>query len=272
MRSVEKKNLQNLFYEVLSWHRSYAELYHSDNIDCQEHILLKQKHSIRVAGLSGAIARKLELSYEDIVLAKIIGLLHDIARFEQYTRYQTFNDKVSFDHGEFGVKIISKVPPLEAINSNLRAIIHCAVLHHNKIEIPLDLPTRERLHARLVRDADKLDIIYLTCKKIQNGSKFPPAFPVRNGKLSSEIIQAIARKQQMDYDMIQSLNDFHLLKIGWVYDLNFKPSLAIIKKRRNINIIQAALPASTELEKQFIHIDRYIEKQLNQSQPSECQG
>lgn len=265
MRSLDKNRTHNLFYEVLSWYRTYAELYYSDNVDCHEHILLKKKHSIRVAGLSGFIAKKLELSCEDIELAKIIGLLHDIARFEQYTRYQTFNDRSSFDHGEFGAKLIRDVVPLKEIDNDLRAIIDCAILHHNKISTPPNLSRRKKLHACIVRDADKLDIIYLTCQKILKGSMFPEAFPVRNGKLSPEIIESIAQRQQMDFNLIQSLNDFYLIKIGWVYDLNFKPSLSILNKRQSISILKTALPSSTELETQFSQIDHYVQEQLSQS-------
>ena len=39
-------------------------------------------------------------SAKEIELAGLIGLLHDIARFEQFTKYQTFNDRLSFDHGD----------------------------------------------------------------------------------------------------------------------------------------------------------------------------
>ena len=44
----------------------------------------KQEHSLRVMEVSKKIAEKLNLSKEEIQLATLIGLLHDIARFEQY--------------------------------------------------------------------------------------------------------------------------------------------------------------------------------------------
>ncbi len=253
---------QHLFEQTLSWYFSYAESYYSTNTDCQEHILLKKKHSLRVAALSGVLARKLRLSSEDIALAKIIGLLHDIARFEQYTRYRTFHDKASFDHGNFGSKLLCKVDVLAGMDNNLRDIIICAVLHHNKIDIPATLSEQETLHTSIVRDADKLDIINLTCRYLKTGRKFPTVFPARNGRLSPEIMQALAQRQPIQYSMIQSLCDFHLLKIGWVYDLNFAASLTILHTRNNINTLKKALPSSTELEERFVEIDRYIQEQI----------
>ena len=49
------------------------------------------------------LSNKLNLSKTDKELAKIIGLYHDIGRFEQDKRYDSFNDKKTFDHGDYGV-------------------------------------------------------------------------------------------------------------------------------------------------------------------------
>ena len=58
--------------------------------------------------LSLSIASSIGLNEEKINLAKLIGLLHDIARFEQYTRYQTFRDIESIDHGNLGAEILQQ--------------------------------------------------------------------------------------------------------------------------------------------------------------------
>lgn len=168
--------------------------YYSSDADFQDHILLKKKPNLRVAALSGVIARELGLAYEEILLAKIIGLLHDIARFEQYTRFQTFNDKISFDHGEFGAQLLGQVDCLEGIDNDLCEIISCAVFHHNKINVPATLSEREALYTRIIRDADKLDIIYLTCRYLKNGHRFPTVFPASNGQLSPRIVEGAGSK------------------------------------------------------------------------------
>ena len=71
-------------------------------------IKLKYHHTYTVVQLSEELAKSLNLSDEDIKLAKLIGLLHDIARFEQYTRYKTLSDSLSIDHGDFGVEILTE--------------------------------------------------------------------------------------------------------------------------------------------------------------------
>ena len=65
----------------------------------------KYKHSYRVYKLSEQIAKMMNLSAEDVKLASVIGLLHDIGRFEQLKEFSSYND-VNLDHGEFGAKLL----------------------------------------------------------------------------------------------------------------------------------------------------------------------
>ena len=77
---------------------------YTNNYDAENpHIFRKIGHSIRVMEISREIAKSLNLTEEQVDLATLIGLLHDIARFEQMKRYGTFKDKLSVDHGDLGV-------------------------------------------------------------------------------------------------------------------------------------------------------------------------
>ena len=71
-----------------------------------EKILLKIQHTYRVAEISERIAVGLGMSEYDIDLAWLIGMLHDIGRFEQLRQYGTFVDADSIDHAQFGVKLL----------------------------------------------------------------------------------------------------------------------------------------------------------------------
>ena len=61
-----------------------------------------------VMKVAGYIASELHLSEDDVELAKMIGLLHDIGRFEQAIKYDNFDDYNTMDHAEYGVKILFK--------------------------------------------------------------------------------------------------------------------------------------------------------------------
>ena len=63
---------------------------------------IKIIHTMGVTKVAGYIAREMKLSEEDIALAELIGLLHDIGRFEQAVRFNNYNDYETIDHAEFG--------------------------------------------------------------------------------------------------------------------------------------------------------------------------
>ena len=123
----------------------------------------KYNHSYRVVHQVEEICRSLDLDTVERDLASNIALLHDIARFRQWTEYKTFNDRNSFDHGDEGVKILFDEG--EILNFNIDKedydIVKKAIANHNKYEVDFDsLNARETLHTKIIRDADKIDILY----------------------------------------------------------------------------------------------------------------
>ena len=91
--------------DMLMAKKAFADYVKSYDIQ-NDKIKLKVEHIERVSQIAKKLATKLELNKEDVALAELIGLLHDIGRFEQIKRYNTFNDKKSVNHGEFGVHIL----------------------------------------------------------------------------------------------------------------------------------------------------------------------
>lgn len=69
-------------------------------------IALKVEHTYRVAELAERIAADEGLTAEDVGLAWLCGLLHDIGRFEQVRRYGTFSDARSESHAALGVHVL----------------------------------------------------------------------------------------------------------------------------------------------------------------------
>lgn len=69
-------------------------------------IKLKIDHTYRVAALCEKIADSVGLTGEDKDVAWLLGMLHDIGRFEQIRCFGTFNDGMSVDHAELGADIL----------------------------------------------------------------------------------------------------------------------------------------------------------------------
>lgn len=95
--AINRKNVINAFAEYV---RNY------DPSDGK--IKLKIDHTYRVAGMCQRIAESLGLSESDVDIAWLLGMLHDIGRFEQIRRFGTFNDAQSVDHAEFGADLLFK--------------------------------------------------------------------------------------------------------------------------------------------------------------------
>lgn len=88
--------------KVLQRFKEYTDAYDASD----EKIALKIKHTYRVAGLCEQIARSEQRSEEEQSLAWLLGMLHDIGRFEQLRRYDTFSDADSVDHAQLGADIL----------------------------------------------------------------------------------------------------------------------------------------------------------------------
>ena len=139
--------------------KKYVEKYNPE--DAQ--IKLKIEHIERVSQIAKKMAKELNLNQEDTELAELIGLLHDIGRFEQIRIYHTFKDKKSINHGEYGAQILFENGLIREFieTDEFDEIIKLAVRNHNKDKIEEGLTQRQMLHAKLIRDADKTDIFYL---------------------------------------------------------------------------------------------------------------
>ncbi len=84
---------------VLEAFQSYVKRYDTDDIK----IKLKIEHTYRVAEISSRIGASIGA---DADFAWLLGLLHDIGRFEQVRKFGTFKDAVSVDHAELGADIL----------------------------------------------------------------------------------------------------------------------------------------------------------------------
>ena len=123
----------------------------------------KYNHSYRVVHQAEEICRSINTDTVERDLASNIALLHDIARFRQWTEYKTFKDAESFDHGEEGCKILFEEGEIQNYNIDKDdyEIVKKAIYNNNKFNLDFsELTQREALHCKIVRDADKIDILY----------------------------------------------------------------------------------------------------------------
>lgn len=121
---------------------------------------LKYIHTKKVADNCEEIAKSLNLSCNDQALAWEIGMLHDIGRFEQLRRYNTFIDSLSIDHAVFGADLLFKDDLIKNFDRDITRynILEKAIRYHNCYELPDNLTDKELLFCNIIRDGDKVDI------------------------------------------------------------------------------------------------------------------
>lgn len=203
------------------------------------HIKRKIDHSLRVMELSKKIAENLKLNNNEIEIAALIGLLHDIGRFEQITKYHTFNDSISLDHGDFGVDILKRDNYIRhyITEEKFDDIIYTAIRNHNKFKIEDDLEGQKLLFSRIIRDADKMDILYQgTCISWSN-----TADEVENGKLIKDIIKPFLDKRPVnrkeDFKQQSAQINNLIIVLGFTFDFNFNISYKLLKQYDYMNKI-----------------------------------
>ena len=207
----------------------YTENYDLNN----SNIFRKQTHSLRVMEISKQISEGLNLSQEEIELATLIGLLHDIARFEQYTKFKTFKDARSVDHGDLGVEILDKDIRKYIKTDKYDEIIKIAIKNHNKYAIENGLTKKQELFSKIVRDADKIDIIYEAIEMFWENQKSE----VENSKISREVVEQFKKQELINKLDKETLIDDVVSIIAFVFDINYDVSLQIIKNNNYINKI-----------------------------------
>ena len=237
---------------------------YTENYDLQnEHIKRKQQHSLRVMEISKQIAQGLKLSQEDIELAMLIGLLHDIARFEQYTQYRTFRDFESVDHGDLGAEILQKDIRKYIDTNEYDEIILKAVKNHNKFKVEKNLSEKELLFAQIVRDADKLDIFYESVEMFWKGKEKE----VEDSIISEDVLEQIKNFSQTKRKAEESEIDKVIRVIAFIFDMNFSSSFQILKNENYVNKILNRYNLKDEYTKQNVEqirriANEYIENRI----------
>lgn len=255
-----KDNLVKKYYD---WFNLYVKKFYKEDSVINQNIKLKEKHTLNVAKHCVNIAKSLNLSEEQINTAEIIGLFHDIGRFEQFKTYKTFKDFISVNHASLGIKILEENRVLENLKeSRQRAIIKAISLHNTK-ELPRELNEEDDLFCKLIRDADKLDIFRIIIKYEQERKENPnPALdnlPFTAG-YNSELLGSILSGRKISNSSLENYNDRKLYELSWIKDLNYTVSFNYIKEKNVLRMLINCLPENEEINYIYEHLEQYIEE------------
>ena len=240
--------------------KNYVQKYNAEN----PKIALKIAHSYRVQELSKTIAENLKLDKEQIDLAELIGLLHDIGRFEQVKRYDTFEDRFSVNHAELGVEILKENNFLSEFckDEKHHKTIYTAISNHNKFKIEEGLYEEDLIQAKIIRDADKIDIFNVLGKE-----KFETVYnqkEITNDYISDKVLEDFLQGKQTERKYFKTNMDNWISDIGMIFDLNFNISFKILKEKDYINKMMDRTKIK-EMENIRKFVNDYIEDKIKNS-------
>ena len=245
---------------------SYVDSFSGLTPGQQENFKIKKEHSFRVAENAAKLGKMLNLNGDDQKVAYLSGLLHDIGRFEQLSNYNTFNDTTSVDHAAHSVEVLKEKNVLAGIDEELQELVFFSVYYHNKLQLPKKGKEREMMHARLLRDSDKLDILKVLTDYYSDKNKKPNhtltwELPV-GGTVSLPVAKEILAGRLVPKKEVKNEIDVKIMQLSWVFDLNYKSSFEIIFENRLFEKIYNTLPKTDRVIEIYRKVKVHAENKL----------
>lgn len=275
---INRKNVINAFAEYV---RNY------DPSD--EKIKLKIDHTYRVAGLCQRIAESLGLSEPDVDIAWLLGMLHDIGRFEQIRRFGTFNDVQSVDHAEFGADLLFKEGLIrkfaegyyeecelarswneeaeQIIKNNEHhnkdtGLLEMAIRQHNKYRVKEALTERQRMFCDILRDADKVDIFKVNADIPMEIIYDVTTEELKNGIITKEVLESFYKKETVLKSVRRSAVDHIVGHISLLFELVYKESYRQAKEQGYVYKLLDFKSDVPEVNAEFDDMRKYVDEFL----------
>lgn len=207
-----------------------------------KNIIHKHRHTYKVVELMEELANRLDLDEDKVMISKLIGLLHDIGRFEQLKQFSSYDDYKTFDHADVSCDYLFKEGHIRDFieTDKYDKIIENAVRNHNKKFIA-DMDEESLFFSKMIRDMDKVDIYRGIA--VDYETKFDAK------EVSSDVLKLFSEGEMIDRRMIKSDSDEILLDMAFVFDFNFEESLDILVETDNFDLYLGTVKVSEDSEK-----------------------
>ncbi|MCI8454220.1 MAG: HD domain-containing protein [Lachnospiraceae bacterium] len=228
---------------------------------------LKIIHTNHVVAIMEQLCKERRLDPHLTNLALICAQFHDIGRFEQLKRYDTFLDHMSVNHALLSCRILWEDKILDKLSKVDRQMVLTAIANHNKLEIDRSVPKDFLPLCKLIRDADKCDIFRVFAEENMVDVVGVPDSEVAKETISPAVLQAVCEHRCIDKTIRKTYLDYWVSFIGYFFDLNYPESFAIARKqgyyRRPFERVTFAdARTGGQVEKVFSVIEHYIDERL----------
>lgn len=268
--TIDRKKVKNVF-------KKYTDNYDTSD----EKIKLKVDHTYRVATLSERIARSLGLGDDDTNLAWLIGMLHDIGRFEQLKNYGTFSDAESIDHAHYGVELLFEGGFIEkfvgenaakdlkgtkdlkeiAVKSENEEketkeiseldILRTAIWNHSAYRVEEGLTDRVKMFCNIIRDADKIDILKVNYDVTLEVIYDVTTEELKNSGVTDEVMKAFMEHHAVLRSLKKTPIDNLVGHAALVFELVYNESFKIVKEQGYIEKMLSYVSDNQDTVKKF---------------------
>lgn len=248
------------------WFHRYCATFYCDDANDQRNILLKEIHTQNVCADMAILYAEDFGGGEGAATAEAAALFHDVGRFEQYRRYKTFRDSESMNHALLGVQVLAEHGVLSVLPAKEQKIIRESVLLHNVFAIPATVDPEVLPFLKLLRDADKLDIwrvfIDLFDTPPEERSSAATLGLPDTGAYTADLLDTLHQKKMISLSRLHTVNDFKLLQLSWIFDLNSRATFRLLRERRCIRRLAATLPDAPRIAETVAMLEHHVKRIL----------
>ena len=247
--------------------REVFENYTSAYDVSDEKIKLKIHHTYRVANLCEQIAKSENIDDSEVEMAWLLGMPHDIGRFEQLRQYGTFSDADSVDHAALGADILfgknGQAMIRDFVSDDAEdALIETAVRVHNAYRIPVDLDKRTERFCHILRDADKIDILKVNVEEPLDKIYNTTIEKLQSSAVTEEVMQSFFEHHAVLKSLKKTPVDHVVGHCSLVFELVFPESLCIVKEQGYLEKLLHFETKNPKTKEQFALLRADMEKYL----------
>lgn len=240
---ITSSHIRHRSKQLCFWLNEYAQGYYTGNSHIDANIDLKLFHSLRVADIAREIAQQLHLNPYEEELAYCCGLVHDAGRFKQYALYRSFVDTNEVYHGDLGVEVLRETNVLSSFSKEETQIIIKAVRNHGLLQIDHGVDDKTLLYCNITRDADKTDIYQIVSDYYHRSGERNQELELGLSSaphISAAVFDNFRKGKVIKKTDMQTIDDFKILQLSWIFDINFRCTLtSIIEKQYLTSIINS---------------------------------
>lgn len=197
-------------------------------------IALKIAHTYRVADYCEQIARSIGLTDDEVEFAWLSGMLHDIGRFEQVKRYNTFLDSQSVDHAEFGADLLFGENGFIGDYIDDRSwdpMLEIVIRQHNKYRMDAAITGKTLVFCNILRDADKVDIFRVNVETPMEEIYNVSSDVLFSSGVSEKVMEQVRERHAINRDIMNSPAEHLIGHIALTFELVYEKSREIAKEQ-----------------------------------------